>query len=206
MSNEIIEKVINCDILTQEEVDFVIDFIAKTVIRNLKNNFNDDYETKCDYSSQYLLELSSKMNYAYYGYETEQFLMPELKHHFGFVGFKTEVGPLWYIIDLTYKQFENENYPIALNGTRITIEGPANKISDENKDLLLKKGYIKLTHRNLRVYIDSFIKSYPKNINPDYIYQIVYKELDDKQISIQSDDQFSSSGEEINSDIKGVKL
>lgn len=200
LTHEIIQKLQQKQELTLEEVDFVIDFIAKTVIRNLKNNFQD-YETKCDYSTQYLLELSCRMNYKYCGYETGKLLMPELKHHFGFVGLRTENGPIWYLIDLTYKQFENKNYPITINGIRTTIEGPANKISPENKEILLQKGYIKLTDKNLIDYIDSFIKSYPKNVDSNEIYRILYEEMDSDKISIYSDDQFSGDD-----GAKGIKL
>ena len=205
MSNEIINKVMIGELLTEKEVEFVIEFVAQTVKINLKNN-SKEYDTNCDYCSKYLLELSSKMDFAYRGYETGELFMPELKHHFGFVGFRTENGPLWYIVDLSYKQFENKNYPITINGIRTTIQGPANKISKENKTNLINKGYIKLTDKNLVDYIDSFIKSYPKNIDYNYIYEILYEKMGNDKISIQLEDQFLKNDEEVNDNIKGVKL
>ena len=194
ISNVLIEKVKKQESLSEEEVSYILPFIKEIVLKNLKEQYGD-CDKRCQESSNYLAMLSDRFNYAYYGFDTNSLFMKELYHHFGIIGFNGNNGPLWYLIDLTYKQFENKTYPVYISENEREIISPGEYISKENKSKLIQDGYIKLTTNNLTDYIDSFISSYSTKfeVDRDSVYSKVSKKFDDYGIKICDDNQFSDT-------------
>ena len=190
--DELLNKVKLQERLNEDEIQLVLSFIKDTVIHNLDEKYGD-HKVRCQESSIFIAELSYRFNFAYYGFDTGSLFMKELYHHFGFVGFNGTNHPNWYLIDLTFEQFNRKTYPVYIDSKSQNIISPGNYISKDNKERLLKDGYLKLTQENLNDYIDAFIKSYStkKFIDKQLVYNKLFGDLD--RFNIKFANQFTDS-------------
>lgn len=190
--NDVLDKIVKHEKLTEDEIEYALSFIRETVINRLNNDFGN-YRVRCQESSIYIADLSFKLDFAYYGFTTSSLSMKELYHHFGIIGFNGINGPAWYLIDLTYEQFNTKKYPIYINNKSYNVVSPGEYISKENKHQLIKKGYIKLTKSNFLDYIDSFMRSYSikLSVDKDAVYNKLLSEFNELRININDDDKNS---------------
>ena len=114
---------------------------------------------------------SENMKFAYVndlGYEQISLVrlgIPEPFHRASLVGFNTDNGPEWFIVDPTYGQFfENEKFKEYMFGNY-----------EEFSNKLLNQGYIECTLPNMLSYINGFALSdaYCSDIDVDEVYQKV---------------------------------
>ena len=167
------------EILSVEEVKDILD----TLVLKVRNKFDvKDFTTReCKECSLMLMKLFDDIEIPYIPIANNEILMPDLEHHFGIAGFKTDKGYITVLLDLTYIQFSLDTYPGIIVDKEFTkIKSPGEFISLENKNRLIDKGYITLTEENFNDYLNSFIMSYRKqhNIDEKLIYDKAYKILD----------------------------
>lgn len=102
--------------------------------------------------------------------------IPEPFHRANLIGFNTENGPKWYIVDLTYGQFfyEDEDEKEESLKNNIFKNYMFNNYK-EFSNTLLEQGYIECTLQNMLYYINGFALSnaYTNDINIKEVYEKV---------------------------------
>lgn len=119
-------------------------------------------EKMCNECDRETWRFCGKRNYGYESIWLNNLGIQCPFHRASLVGFNTQNGPKWYLVDPTYGQFfEEEKF-------RDYIEQNYEKFSDE----LLKKGYIECTILNMLSYINGFIYSnaFIKGVNAEEVY------------------------------------
>lgn len=160
--------------MTLEEIKNKLDYIINTIRQNL--DVNNSQTRMCKESSLHVLKLCDGLGIPYIPFSMGELGMPELEHHFGITGFNTEeYGQICFLIDLTYIQFTDKEYYINLRNkseAKLSLS-PGNFISDENKNNLLKNGYLTLTEETFNNYLGCFIEANKlvNNIDEQEIYQ-----------------------------------
>lgn len=118
---------------------------------------------ECDWENMRFADLND------FGYDQillSSFGINEPFHKASIIGYNTNTGPKWFIVDQTYGQFfKNKkfiNY-MAYNHA-------------EFSNTLLEQGYIECNLENMISYIDGFASSnaFIKPLNTDLVYQRVY--------------------------------
>ena len=185
-----IQELISKDIKSIEDIKQILDFIVNIAREQL--DIKDSNTRLCQESSIFLMNMCERLNIPYIPFNMGEIGMKDLEHHYGFTGFQTEFGQICFLLDLTYIQFTGEEYQI--NGNNIL--SPGNFISDENKNILVQKGYLTLTEENLNDYIRSFIETYKlvNKTNEDFIYDKLYTLLSNFHINIIDKDYLNNKG------------
>ena len=183
-----IHELISKDIKYIEDIKQILNFLVSITRKQL--NINDSSTRLCQESSIYLMKLCDKFNIPYIPINMGELGMKDLEHHFGVTGFQTEFGQICFLLDLTYIQFTEEKYPV--NGN--SVLSPVNFISDENKDMLVQKGYLTLTEENLNDYIRSFVETYKlvNKTNEAFIYDKLYSLLNTFHINLVDKDYLNN--------------
>lgn len=122
-----------------------------------------------------------------------------LTHCFDIISISPEYS---FIIDLTYKQFDTNKYPLGIiEGKEVYIDGPAKFLSKKNKKELEFFGYIPYTKENLMDYLYSFIKPYKTifMIDESFILEETLGTISDYGISLCDIENFEY-GTDINLD------
>ena len=185
-----IQKLISKDIKSIEDIKQILDYLVSNVRKNL--DINDSSTRLCQESTIYLMRLCDKYNIPYIPLNMGELGMKDLQHHYGITGFQTEFGQICCLLDLTYIQFTEKEYPI--NGNNVL--SPGNFISDENKNILVKKGYLTLTEENLNDYIRSFIETHKlvSKTNEDFVYDKLYSNFKKFHINFVDKDYLNNKG------------
>lgn len=160
--NLILNKTRNGKLLTQEEVEYFLNFYSEKIKEeyNLdgtdRANYKVCYSTSLDVSTEMILR--SGLNGSLLNINKE--LQIPLVHYSNVIVFYTEEEISVYLIDLTYNQFFRKYN----NDSDIYCD---EVISDANRqyvvDSLNNKGYFKLDNELLKAYIDIFKETYPDN-------------------------------------------
>ncbi len=175
--------------MNDNKIKYILNLIVKEA--RTKLDINDPTTRLCKESSLFVAKLCDINDIPYIPFSMSEIGMPELEHHYGITGFMTDVGQVCFLIDLTYIQFTDKLYPVNVKGEAKTINAlsPGNFISNENKDNLLKKGYIVLTESNFYDYFGSFIETNKRvnKIEEEKIYQKIYSKFNSFGINILDD-------------------
>lgn len=160
--NLILNKTRNGKLLTQEEVEYFLNFYSEKIKEeyNLDGtdcaNYKVCYSTSLDVSTEMILR--SGLNGSLLNINKE--LQIPLVHYSNVIVFYTENEISAYLIDLTYNQFFRKYN----NDSDIYCD---EVISDANRqhvvDSLNNKGYFKLDNELLKAYIDIFKETYHDN-------------------------------------------
>ena len=185
------------DGFTQEEIETLLNWIVENARQNIEKYLgqditNEDLAGLCLFAQiSSLLPLEGKFKETY-NYTTDfKYVIDELRHSFGTITFPIKVNKniekKQYLIDVTMRQFFKtimcENPKYKSDGTFVMDPGyflcTRSRRTKESLELarqLLKKGYIELTDKNLKLYIDSFIYSSIYRTNQSHLHDI--KNLD----------------------------
>lgn len=171
LTNEILEKLKKEQVLSNQEVKCVLDYIVEKSQKNSGINENrqqlyfkkkEDIEisdyTVCEECCDEISKLCESFKIKHIKAHTERLLIPDLKHYFEIIKFNSEEN-LIFIVDLTYIQFLKDKYPVYMDGKTVDVVSPGKFFSRKNKNELMWNGYITCTEQNFKDYISSFIKS-----------------------------------------------
>ena len=176
--------------MIDKNIKTILDSIANQV--RTKFRIKDSTTRECKESSLFTATLCDRVGIPYVPFNLPSLGMKELEHHFGVTGFKTDVGQVCVLIDLTYIQFTEKTYPVYVRGTMTAKDAPSpgNFISDETKNKLLKDGYIILTENNFYDYFGSFIETNKRvnKMDEEKMYKRIYDEFSSFGINLLSDD------------------
>lgn len=196
MNKEQLKQLTSKQILSLDEVKFILDSLANEIKNTM--DVNDSSTRLCKESSFALWQMCSDIGLPYVPFSMGDLSMTELEHHFGITGFKTEYGQICFLLDLTYIQFTETLYPVNISGMNVTKEilSPGNFISEKNKETLVNSGYITLTKENYDDYLRSFIETNKlvNTVNEDLIYQKVYSLLNQYYINLVEKDYINNQG------------
>lgn len=95
-------------------------------------------------------------------------------HRASILGFNSENGPEWFIVDPTYGQFfENETFKNFMEGHY-----------PEFSETLLQQGYVRCNPNNIQAYMDGFVYSnaFCRNVDSHLVYKKVGKLLKESRI------------------------
>lgn len=148
--------------------DNILDLVINKARNLILSQFNIDIKengltNKCDYVRKIVADLLDKENIYYDFMETNKILGNDVVGHSFLVAY---IEDKRYIVDSTYLQFfdinncKKDNYK-EVNGLTIKAPLPGYYYIDNPKDInialeLLEYGYIELTKKNAKVYLDSF--------------------------------------------------
>lgn len=183
MNQEYVKSIASKQCLTIEEVEFLLNEIVKYMRESL--DINDSDTRLCLETSMSLSNVCNNLKIPYIPLSTNILGMPELEHHFGITGFNTVEGQVCFILDLTYIQFSRNEYPMLIGRNVEPVPSPGTFISLENKEKIIKNGYLTLTEENLNDYIRGFIETYKfgYNVNEDKVYNELYKIFNEYNIN-----------------------
>lgn len=114
---------------------------------------------ECDLEN---MKFADRNELGYANINFEHLGIPEPFHRASIIGFPTNKGPIWYLVDPTYGQFfENEKFKNYMF-----------KNHKDFSDELLDKGFIECNLSNILNYINGFIFSnaFTSNINVEEVY------------------------------------
>lgn len=147
-----------------------------SILRSKYNipTFPDDVPglcNECDFESMKFADLYD------YGYEQIKLSIFGINHPFhraSLIGYNSENGPRWFLVDPTYGQFFKKKKFLdymAFYHTEFSIE-------------LLEQGYIECTLENMLIYVDGFVNSgaYTKKLDKTMVNQKVKDFLIDNNI------------------------
>ena len=180
--NDIENKCLNGYPLTQNEVDYYLNYIVyqtRVLLSSRKDKEVNDYKFSfmCDTAQSIIARYFDKLNIAYNPIETQKAIVGDiLGHSFLTAQFNVLGETKDYIIDPTYNQFfdvdrcSEDNFKI-ING--VVLKTPdlgyfALRENESNQAIiknLIKCGFMELTLENAKVYGDLFYKTKTGNIN-----------------------------------------
>ena len=188
MSNQILEKLIQEQDLTIEEILIVLNYIVTDVGEKLEKVKMNSL-MKCNESNHFIGNMCERLNLIYFPLTTHELKEDRLFHKFGLIIFNDKTHPISYLIDLTYDQFKVEEY-----GNNSPIE----HVSDEIAYDLLHKGYIPFTRENLENYIMAF-KLASKNKESVNLLTSIYNDFSEFGIHFNYADEY-----DVDNNIKGI--
>jgi len=195
LENEIKELMAR-DINTIDEIEKILEYLVKTVRTNL--DIKDSSTRSCRESSMALMRLCDKLDIIYIPFNMSEIGMKGLEHHYGITEFSTEMGLIPILLDLTYIQFTEDKYIVNCENANESksVIAPGNFISENNKENLVKNGYLTLTENNFNDYIRSFIETYKlvNKVNENVIYDNVYNNLNEFDINFVDKDYLCDRG------------
>lgn len=174
-----IKQLVEKGTLNKLEIETVLNYLIKTT----RNSLHIDADSvKCRESSLFLKELCDRVNIPYVPFANNELGMKELEHHYGIVGFNTEVGQICFLLDATYMQFNRNTYPVSDK----MVVSPGKSVGEKLKQQLINKGYFTVTHKNITEYLNGFIESYNSlyEIDSNLVFDKFYKELEKFNINI----------------------
>lgn len=180
-------------VLTLEEVRELLNYIVYAVRMKIKTNklFPSSYKK----SSIIISKLCKELNIMYLPINIKDFGMSQFEHNFGIMSLETEVGHMNFLIDINYLQLQNRKFQIR-NINKKVFSYPDFFISEENKQQLVKNGYLTLTQQNFDDYISSFIESYKliNNIDERDSYDKLCLVLESHNIDFVNKDYLNNNG------------
>lgn len=180
--------------MSSSEIKTILDSIVKKARSQL--DINDSSTRLCKESSLLVARLCEQNDIPYIPFNMAEIGMPELEHHYGITGFKTDNGQICILIDLTYIQFTEKTYPVNVknNQTVKNAIAPGNFISEENKNKLIKYGYITLTEDNVNDYFGSFIETNKRvnYINEENVFKKIYSHFNSFGINVLQSDYLNN--------------
>lgn len=164
---EIINKIHNNILLTDEEIHLFIEYVVVKV----NEIINDESMTnKCDLAQGLIGRYLTKLNISYSACLTNSSIMPDvIGHSFITMTYNGQT----YLIDPAFRQFKvnNREYrDLYINNSRCLSISPYEtgiKINKKVIEELVSKGYLKLTNEIAKVYGDTFYHTLT-GISPDY--------------------------------------
>ena len=148
--------------ITFEQAKEIMDYIADTIKNEVGINELD--LTKC-WESSFAIQRFCYGKFKACPLKTTGLGFPHLTHCFDIVSISSKYS---FIVDLIYKQFDTEKYPLGIiNNKKVYIKGPYKNLSEKNQKEIEIVGYIPLTKENLADYLYSLIESYKDKFNID---------------------------------------
>lgn len=175
MTNELIEKLKQEDLLTIEEINVILNELVKNVRDRLEKVPIGDLK-KCNESDFFVGNFCREMNLIYFPLTTQPLDNDDLFHKFGLVIFKGKEKYILYLVDLTFNQFKNV------------------KMDNNLLYNLLNNGYLEFTEYNFKNYIDVFTLSNDKN-NID-LYSVVCEDLKNFNIRFNLDEDYEFTNQD----------
>lgn len=196
MNEQLVIRLMSKQFKTIDDIKNILDFIVVDMRSSLDiNNIDTRLCKECSIS---LINVCNKLGIPYIPFSMSEIGMEELEHHYGITGFNTEFGQICILLDLTYIQFNTSGYSVNLKNKLMDkqVLSPGNFISEKNKTMLVKSGYLTLTKENYDDYLRSFIETYKllNPINEDLVYDIAYKNLEDFNINFSNKDYLNNKG------------
>lgn len=156
MSNEILNKLLNEEELTSEEVYYVLQTIMSES-REMLKKVPSSNNKKCYALDEIMFTLCYKYKVYYHPLCTKELKNDNLYHKFGLLVFNAGYKPIIYIVDPTYIQFIDQEY-INVDDT-IKDNSPARYLEENFRKKFFEDGYLKFTKDNFEKYIMSFVKA-----------------------------------------------
>lgn len=164
--NIIEEKLLNNEILSDEEVYIFLDYIICSIKEIVKD---DKYINKCDLVQGIIGRYLNKLNVINYPCITNKCIMPNVIGHSFIIA---TINNKNYIIDPTFIQFKYlSTDDLYINHLRVKSKSPYYYAININKELtntLINKGYIILNEETGYFYGNSFYNTLT-NIYDNYI-------------------------------------
>ena len=196
MNEEIIRQKMAQKILSLDEIKDILNYIVSHVRENL--DINDSHTRLCQQSCMKTSDICNRLNIPYIMFDMKSLSMGELQHYYGITGFQTEFGQICFLLDTTYIQFTEKDYPVNVSGeTKVKyVTAPGNFMTPENKDRLVENGYLTITEDSYNDYLRSFIETYKlvNKVNESQVYESAYNDLFQCNINFASKDYLNNQG------------
>lgn len=136
--------------------------------------YPDDIPLMCNECDEENLKFSIFNDLGYEQINLTRLGIEEPFHRASILGFNSDNGPEWFIVDPTYGQFfENNKFRTYMEQNYM-----------EFSVTILSQGYVRCTLENIQSYMDGFIYSnaFCKNVDSEKVYKNVDKLLRDSRI------------------------
>lgn len=205
---EIIKQLSKKTRLTIEETRLLLDSICSEVKE--KFNITKEDPKKCIASHNEILKICLMNEINFSDLYTEGIGLDDIPHYLNFIGLNTELGDIWFLVDPTYIQFDCDKYLVDEE----EFFSPGKNFPVEYKKELIRYGYITYTKEHFYSYIDAFVKSINEHKKTDIKVEDIIikvnnraKELFFSTIdTIQDSNKMLNEDQNINNDLKGIKL
>lgn len=156
------DKIKNSDSITEEETNYLLDYICYETRCKLTNDLeNDSFEFKCDLAQSIICYYLDELGIKYNACMTQKAITNDIVGHSFVI---SELNNKLYLIDPTYRQFfkeedNQENNYLEIQNMIVKTPNPGYFIKEEDKKHIipfLKSGYIVLDENTARIYGDSF--------------------------------------------------
>lgn len=160
--DEINEKIINQESLTDDEVNYYLGTLNELV----KEKYGLDNDImKCQEISRFIyLDYAKHFDgdiFACEPFYNKDIGIDDLTHFSMFLKFKTTDGDKWYIFDPTTVQFKTSEYP--LNGKKMDFESSLNERQIKLLNEFQSKGFVEVNASSLIDYTNIFVNALNNN-------------------------------------------